>query len=118
MYQQIADISVFGLSGDLDKFEGRQLLKSVAGLIQQEWVKIVLDFKGVDHVHYQVLKDLVTVSVAASTLNGHIKLANMNRYHRDILRVVGLEDFLETYDSVADAVLSFDDAGCAQTGSC
>src|SRR3989338_10725282 len=96
MYQTIGDISVFVLSGDLDDFYGKQLLKSLVRLIQTEWVKIILDFKHVGHVNFKVMTDLISLMVAAHSMNGYIKIANLNPYHRSILKASGIEDFFET----------------------
>ena len=118
MYLKVGDISVFGLTGDLDTFEGKQLFRSLGRLIGREWVKIVLDFERVEHVNYQVLAELVSMGVASHSQNGQIKLANMTSYHRNLLRVAGVDDFFETYDSLADAILSFEDGYTSSIGAC
>jgi len=118
MYQRVADISIFGLTGDLDLFEGKRLLKSLAGLIHREWAKVVLDFERVEHVNYQVMAELVSFAANSQPFTGQIKLANISSYHLNILRVAGVEEFFETYPSVADAVLSFDDGYAPSASTC
>lgn len=118
MYQKVADISVFGLSGDLDNFEARQLLRSLAQLIRRQWVKIVLDFGEVDHIQYQVLNDLVSVAVASHSLQGGVKLVHLNNYHKNILKVAGVSDYFEVYETLADAILSFHDTGAPSARTC
>lgn len=118
MYQNIADISVFDLSGDLDTFEGNQLMRSLARLIRRQWVKIVLDFGEVEHINYRILSDLATMAVASHTLKGEIKFANVNDYHRNILRVAGVDTYFRTYDSLADAILSFEDGYPSSASPC
>lgn len=118
MFQKVGDISIFGLSGDLDTFEGKQLMRSLARLIHFEWVKIVLDFERVEHVNYQVLAELVSLAVASHTMSGRIKLANISSYHRNLLRVAGVDEFFETYDSLGEAILSFEGGYASPAGPC
>ncbi|MBI2083643.1 MAG: STAS domain-containing protein [Deltaproteobacteria bacterium] len=118
MYQKIADISVFDLSGDLDMFEGHQLMRSLARLIRRQWVKIVLDFGEVEHINYKILTDLASIAVASHTLQGEIKFANVSDYHRNILKVAGVDSYFRTYDSLADAILSFEDGYASSAGPC
>jgi anti-anti-sigma regulatory factor len=118
MFQKVADISIFGLTGDLDRFEGQRLLQSLSRLIHRDSPKIVLDFCRVEHVNYKIMADLVSLAVASYTLEGQIKLANISSYHRNILRVAGLEEFFETYETLADAIMSFSDAYTSPAGPC
>lgn len=118
MYQKVGDISVLGLSGDIESFEGKQLLRTLTRLIHRNWLKIILDFTGVQHVDYRILADMVTVVVAAHTLRGEIKLANISSYHRNLLRITGVEEFFETYESVEDAIMSFEGGVVSPAGPC
>ncbi len=118
MYQNVADISVFGLEGDIGDLEGRQLIRRLARLIRREWVKIVLDFERVEHINYQVMATLVAFSQTMQLFQGQIKLANMTPYHRNILRVAGVDEFFESYESLAEAILSFEDGYCSSAGPC
>lgn len=111
MIQTMSDILVVGPEGELDTFQGRLLLKKIGGLIEFEWNKIVIDLNRVDHIDYRLFGALSILAAAAtSSLSlGGIKLANISPYNRKILRVTGLDGFFETYESVAEAVLSFHD---------
>ncbi|MBI2067253.1 MAG: STAS domain-containing protein [Deltaproteobacteria bacterium] len=117
-FQKVADISIFRLAGDIELFEGRELRRSLARLIHTDWPKIILDFDRVEHVDFKVLVDMVSLVVAAHTLRGQIKLANMSLYHRNILRVSGVEDFFETFDSLESAIMSFEGGIVSQAGPC
>ena len=118
MFHHAGDIAIFGLTGDLDTFEGKQLLRSLARLLHRDWVKIVLDFERVEHVNYQVLAELVSLAVASHTLAGQIKLANISPYHRNLLRVAGVDEFFATYDSLGEAILSFEDGYASPARAC
>lgn len=104
MLHQVEDISIIGPAGELDPFEGKLLLEKIANLVRHEWSKIILDLREVSHIHFQFLSDLLA---ASSLLSGEIKLANLNSYTKEILRLAGADRYFETYDSVAEAILSF-----------
>ena len=103
-----SNISIVEPSGEVGRFEGQLLLKNILNLIQHRWKKIVLDLGEVEHIHYRVLAELGTVLSESDGQVGTVKLANLNSYHRELLKVAGVDHFFETYDSVAEAVLSFE----------
>lgn len=107
MVLQIADVSIFHPAGELDPLEGGELMKKIRRFLHRDWSKIVLDLTEVNHIHYRVLGDLLRLATASAVRAGGIKLANLTPYNREILRLAGLERFFETYDSVAEAILSF-----------
>ena len=109
MIQTMRDILVVGPEGELDRLEGGLLLQKIGGLIQREWNKIVIDLNHVDHIDYRLFGALSILATASPLSLGGIKLANISPYNRKILRVSGLDGFFETYDTVAEAVLSFHD---------
>lgn len=108
IFHQVHDISIIGPAGELDPLEGRFLLEKIRGLIEANWAKIVLDLGEVSHIHYRFLADLLRLQRRSPTGSGGIKLANPTPYTREILKVTGADRFFETYDSVAEAILSFD----------
>ena len=107
MIHHIHNISVFDPSGELDYQDGRKILDQIGNLVKCDWNKIVLDLRQVDHIHYRFLSELQAVANFCSHASGGIKLANLSPYTKDILKITGVDRYFETYDSVADAVLSF-----------
>lgn len=108
MTERYDDVSVVNLAGDIDSENGKELIDRIWVLIRSQWKKIVLDLKDVDHIHYKVFSDLMVLDHMTTFVAGGIKLANVTPYAREILRVAGVDGQLETYDSVAEAVLSFE----------
>ncbi len=108
MISKVDDISVLGPTGEIDHHEGRLVLDSIKNLLQFDWKKIVLDLGEVSHIHYRFLADLLPLAAASHSTAGGIKLANPTPYTRDILKVTGADRFFETYDTVAEAILSFE----------
>lgn len=103
----VEDVSVFNPSGELTRVDGRELVEKIRHSIRSDFSKIVIDLSQVDHIHYGVLGELWGLAEASSVRAGGIKLANVSPYNRQILRLTGMDRRFETYDSVADAVLSF-----------
>lgn len=104
------NISILGLTGELDPYEGREMMKRIGNLIRYKWTQIVLDLQEVNHIHFRVFSELLAASTACSLSTGDsggIKLANLSPYLREIMKITGVDDRFETYDSVAEAVLSF-----------
>jgi anti-anti-sigma factor len=107
MISYVDDISVFNPSGELSRVDGLDLVAKIKTFIQSDWSKIVIDLSQVDHIHYGVLGELWGLAEVSAIRAGGIKLANVSPYNRQILRLTGMDRRFETYDSVADAVLSF-----------
>lgn len=107
MFRYAADVSILSLAGEVDRWEGGQLLRKITQLLDRQWVKIVLDLGEVEHIHYTILPQLLQACVFSQLSNGGIKLVNVSPYHRRLLELAGVHDGFETYDSVAEAILSF-----------
>ncbi len=107
MFMQVDDVSIFNPSGELDHVDGRALLEKIRRSLSSDWRKIVIDLSQVEHIHYGILGQLWGLAEATAGSAGGIKLANVNSHNRQILILTGMDRRFETYDSVADAVLSF-----------
>jgi len=117
MIRTIDDVSVLNPAGEIDPIDGGRLLKRIRGLLSYDLSKIVLDLSEVHHIHYRFLAELTMLAHVTSVMAGGIKLANVTPYNREIMRLTGVERFFETYDSVAEAILSFP-AGILDLDSC
>jgi anti-anti-sigma factor len=107
MISYVDDISVFNPAGELNRVDGQELIQKIRNFIQSDFSKIVIDLSQVEHIHYGVLGELWGLAEFSAIRAGGIKLANVSHYNRQILRITGMDRRFETYDSVADAVLSF-----------
>ncbi len=103
---QMEQVSVVNLEGEVDQLAGEELLKNIVSLSQADTHGIILDFSHVEHIHYRVLSELVTVAKACDLRPGDIKLVNLSPYTREIVRASGTDSYFETYASVEDAVMS------------
>ena len=114
--KRVQDISVFNPTGEIDPVDGGHLLDRICELMERDLSKIVLDLSEVDHIHYRFLAKLTALARISLVMSGGIKLANVTPYNQEIIRLMGAERFFETYDSVAEAILSFPSGTLGQGG--
>jgi anti-sigma B factor antagonist len=105
----IQDISVIDVSGDIDFREMIRIKNVIGGLIEKDRLKVVLNLRAVDHINYLSIGVLLERLKLLRNLNGDLKLAGMSPFLRDIFKVVGMDRFFEDYTSLEDAIESFDD---------
>ena len=68
---------------------------------------MVLNFKKVDHVNYKTITRLLEGVEKLRSVDGDLKCASMNIYMQKIFRFTGADQIMESYDSVYDAIMSF-----------
>src|SRR3970040_2331111 len=105
----IQDISVIDINGDIDFREMIRIKDVIGALIEKERIKVVLNLKAVDHINYLSIGVLVERLRILRNLNGDLKLAVMSTDFRDIFWVWGMDQFFEDYNSLEDAIESFDE---------
>lgn len=108
MIKNFAGISVLEPTGDLGRQEISTLCETIHSLFEREWVCVVLNLSQVTHLHYGAVQKLVLSLVTLRLADGDLKIAHLNAYHRKIFEFAGIHRHFETYDSLAEAVLSFD----------
>ncbi len=105
------DITVVDLSGELSHLEMEQIEGVLGNLMGHKKTKVILNFQRVDHVNYKTLQRLLDKAEELRALDGDLKCASMNHYTQNIFRFTGADQSMEAYESVGEAVLSFDGAG-------
>src|SRR3990167_4310928 len=105
--QNYEDIAVIHLEGELGLSEMGQVSETLFSLLKNRKKKVVLNFREVEHVHYLSIPALVQKISMLKNYQGDLKFAEMNDYTKDIFRFVGVQDFVENFDTVSEAVLSF-----------
>ena len=103
--QHCNDILVMRVSGELGLNNVRQF-DSVLNLVLREDIgKMVLDLSHLSHIDYKLVPHILDRIIEIQCHGSELKLAGLNRYVADILKVMGFEE--ELYPSVEDAVISF-----------
>lgn len=103
----VDDVAVLHLSGEVSHLEMENIVGAILKLIKTQKNKIVLNFEKVDHVNYKTISRLLDKTLNLRSIRGDLKCASMNRYTSNIFRFTGADQVMESYESVYDAVMSF-----------
>ncbi len=101
------DVAVIDLQGELGLSEIERVTRTLFSLIRNRQNKLVLNFEGVEHVHYLSVRPLVDAMARLKHYKGDLKFAGMSDYTKMIFRFMGAQDFIENFDTVPEAVLAF-----------
>ena len=74
---------------------------------------VVLDLGNVTHIDSEGLGTLVCLYASARKFGGDIKLAHIGKHTRDLLQITRLVTLFEIFDTVEDAIASFEKAVAA-----
>lgn len=72
-----------------------------------ERVNVVIDLDGTETLDSQGLTSLLEAQEKMRALGGDVKLATTNLYNRKILEMTRLDQSLEVFEGVVDAVKSY-----------
>ncbi len=76
-------------------------------LVSLERSKVVIDLDGTETIGSQGLGALVSAQESLRELHGDLKITTANGINRKILEITRLDQQLEVFESVIDAVKSF-----------
>ena len=101
-------VTVLDLVGRLTIDRGAQHLKDkINSLIAQDRTLIVLNLKDVPYIDSGGLGQLVASFGSVMRAKGALKLMNVSSRNHDLLSITRLVTVFESFDSEAEAVLSF-----------
>jgi len=106
----VDDVAVLTLTGEVSFSEMVEIENMIRKLMNSKKFKVVLDFKKVDHLNYKTINALLEGVTKLRSLDGDLKCASMSHYMQNIFRFTGADQILESYTSIYDAILSFNDA--------
>ena len=117
--RQIGAVTILDLSGKLTIDQDAQRLKDkINSLIHQQHTKVVLNLGDVSYIDSGGLGQLVSSYGSLAKTSGGLKLLNVNKKNHDLLSITRLVTIFDAYDSVEEAVKSFDrPAGSAATSA-
>jgi anti-anti-sigma factor len=109
MYEisSVDDVTVLHLSGEVSHTEMLTIENVIGKLMKTSKNKIVLNFKKVEHVNYKTISRLLENATTLRSLEGDLKCASLNHYNQKIFKFTGADQVVESYDSVYDAIMSF-----------
>jgi anti-anti-sigma factor len=76
-------------------------------LTSQERSNVIVDLDGSETIDSGGLEALLTAQEALRALSGDLKIATTNKANRKILEITRLDERLEVFETVIDAVKSF-----------
>jgi len=79
-----------------------------AFVAQLERLNVVVDLDATESIDSAGLTSLLNARDALATLNGDMKVAATNHTNRKILEITRLDQYLEVFESVTDAVKSYE----------
>ena len=102
-------VTVLHLKGKMTLGEGDELLKEcIAGLIAAQRLYIVLDLAGVPYIDSAGNGEIARTYTFVARQGGRFVLCSLTKRIIDLLAITKLLTVYETYDSVDEAVLSFE----------
>ena len=107
--ERVKDIAVIQPHGDLDLAKEGLLTKTLHSLLDEQVNKVVIDLSDVGHVNYQLLFRLGQVVSLFRNRYGDVRFVGMSPYLQKIFIVAVSDLSLKRFDSLGEAVLSFDD---------
>ena len=112
--RRIGDITILDLKGRLTIGDGAEILRdTVASVVFQGEIKILLNLAGVPYMDSGGLGELVRCSLAARKGEGAVKLVNLTSKITDLLTITKLLNVFETFETEADGIASFRGAPAA-----
>ncbi len=114
--QRIVDeVAVIDLSGKLTLGDGPEMLReTVNQLFEQGKNRIVLNLADVLYMDTTCLGEIVRTYVTTLNRGGGLKLLRPTKRVQDLLRIAGIRNILETFESEQDAIRSFPPAAGRQ----
>lgn len=102
------DITVLELQGKITIGEGDvKLRNNIKEQLAEGKRKLVLDLEKVSYMDSSGIGELVGTFTTVKNAGGELKLANLTSKIKDIMQLTALITVFEVFDSVEDAVNSF-----------
>ena len=99
-------VSVIDLTGEVGYPEVQEVRRVILSLLRKRQHRMILNFSGVNHIHYRSLDLLKKTLSHLKTFHGDLKVTGLSPYVRDIINFTGAADWIESFDTVAEAILS------------
>ena len=101
-------VTILDLSGKITIGEGStRFREAVRRLMEQDKKLVLLNFADVNYVDSSGIGELVSAYTTLSNQGGKLKLLNLPKRIRDLLRITKLLTVFETYEDETTAIQSF-----------
>lgn len=107
--QQVGDVAVLAMSGDMDSRSNQLLDKNLKLLIQNNIFKVILDVSMLRFIGNQTISVLISNMKEMRAAGGSIKFLNPQRSVIDYLKQNRIFEIFEIYSSRTEALKSYAD---------
>jgi anti-sigma B factor antagonist len=101
------DINIYQLKGRLDSNTSQGFEQKLFQAISNGSKNIVVDFKDIDYISSAGLRVILKAFKALQREDGRIILCSMQEYVREIFKIIGIDSFVPTLDTMDDALKAF-----------
>ena len=107
--REVSGVTVLELSGRITLGEGSgELRNKLKDLLKEGKTRLVLNMADVSYIDSAGLGTLVAGYTSARNQGATLKLANLTNRFSETLSITKLVTVFDVYDTVKDAILSFD----------
>src|SRR5579872_3330226 len=107
--KEVSGVTVLDLSGRITLGEGSAELRAkLKDLLKEGKTRLVLNLADVSYIDSAGLGTLVAGYTSAQSQGARLKLANLTSRFTETLNITKLVTVFEVYNTVAEAILSFD----------
>lgn len=104
----INDVMVISPQGDLEPSAETAFKQVLHSMLESDIRKVILNLSSVDHIHYPLLQKLAEVVPLLKDLDGDLLFVGANPYIKKIFQALALDLYQQSYDSIGEALLSFE----------
>ncbi len=101
------DINIYRLKGRLDSNTSQGFEQKLFQAISEGAKNMVVDFKDIDYISSAGLRVILKAFKALQREDGRIILCSMQKYVREIFKMIGIDSFVPTLDTMDDALKAF-----------
>jgi len=105
--KKLEDVAVVDTGGDILMVDEDQFRQALLGLLSEGCLNIVVNFAETDYLCSSSLGILAMIIKRVRERGGDLKLTNLSSKVRKFFEVTRLEQMLEIFESVEEAVKSF-----------
>ena len=109
------DVSTLQVSGYLDITTAAELENALAGLLQDDHCKVVVDLSRVTYISSAGWGIFIGEIKGIRNQGGDLKLAGMTSEVYEVFQLLEFQSILESYASAEEAVTAFEKSGAKQT---
>ena len=105
--QELGDVTVFSLKGNLDALTAPSLKKEIEALLAARKINVVFDMSGLELIDSSGVGAIVSLFKRVRTLQGDVKIARLQGQPSEIFKLLRLNRAFEIFDTIDGAVARF-----------